>query len=1633
MKPRFCCSRGAVTAAFSFFLLLWIAQGLRAGLGNDNPNGPSGEYNGSITTAGYMDPFTGNAKRVIDDITVPGSMGAYPLKWSRTLNTRGAFVADIFGQSGAWTHSYCWGLGIWQQLPPEYEPGPEGGIRYPDGRTVDLYDAGGGYYRPMRRALDQVHEVVLKTGGGNYGAGYYDLLLGDGGKVKFRPVNEIGLVPVEIVDPYGLTTTLSWAPSPQGQPGKLVRVTEPGGRYLQINYTTRTWTDVWNYVHTYHLIDNVEAYDRIGGTRIESVRYTYTERQVGSMYGPVTVYDLSRADYDDGTYATYTYQPANVTENVNAVAWRLVSTCDDMRYNGPMRQIKYEYVTGGVPGGGSWGQIRAERNKLTDEIISEITYPPANQQEYTPGYYRRTETRGDGQTRVFQYGDSLGAPPPPTPFGELTRYSDFLGNHTNISYSFPNGVTRKSVRDARDFTTHIDRNATGLISRITYPGNAYVEYAYHNTYYLETSRNERGFETSHIRDGNNRIIRTNYPNGAYETFTYSNNFSQVLTHRLKNGAYQHFQYDGRGLLLAKTNPTANGDWQSALNSPAKTTYTYYTAADGKPGWIDRIKTETLPANGSNQTASETYEYGKNAGGLPVPGRGLVTKITHADGKWQAFGYDDYGNKLWEENELRQRTTYTYDAYKRLLTTTNPLNKTTTSSYELTNGNQNLSATLHTTAFVHLTTTPTGIQTENRYDENFRKVKTIQAFGTGSAATTLFDYDQVGNLTWVTDPLNRRTRTQYDARNRKISSTAAYGTALATTTTWSYDSAGNVTVIGRPDGTQQWKTYDALNRVLTDTVQHRDGDPPVNLTTRFVYNPSGTIQEVKDAKWQRTVFAYDASDRKTKMTYHNGQSQSWAYDNAANLKSRTTVGGNRQDFAFDNRNRKVGMTWSNNAEWANFGYDYASRLTSAQNAKPVTGTISTISRQYDAAGRLTLDQQAVNGLASKSVNYEYDDDGKQRHMWVTPAPTPSYDYTFSYDAMGRFEKISPTGGAAAFQYYYDAASNETRRYNWINSVDQTYPRDSLNRLWRRDVISSGGLLSREVYTYDRMSRVTEVARSDGKRDLFGYYLDGEMYWAQYGVTGPDMPGEGGDPDQDMPDTTDPWSGWTGDPEAEGVPPPEDPGDPPPPAPPPLELPAARTVSYSYDRAGNRVGMNDDGNPIWYTTNLLNQYTGVTGSSLSNGNEHEISAHNGVNYYYRNDERLIRVTGPATYDLAYDALSRCVKRTRNNVTTFYIYDGEKAILEYNSAGAIVGRNLYGKGIDENLHRAYGGQTYYFQQDRNGNVTHLTSASGTIVEQYKYDAFGAVTVYDGSGNLRTGGTFYNNRFLFTGREYAATYAGTYTPAFNFYEYRARAYNPTLGRFMSEDPKLFDGGDYNLFRYCHNDPLDLTDPMGLDAVSYDDQFNYFVQSAALNRNSLKGSYINVMSPSGVRNQNLSQQCAKGAQFMAGTALKTGMHGVPKTHSDASGKPQWFQGPRVGPNTNGMMIARGFVDGVYPSLSPQNTPRGQIVNHVGIQTTFDKNSGVVTVFDQAKGKALGNTPHDARKEGWYVVLVPKTVGPYQKQGDVLVPTAQPPSGNTQTQMDAAQIENQQGAIPDFGMLGGGPLGLGGPPRNSGR
>ncbi|MBX9585169.1 MAG: hypothetical protein K2X87_33090 [Gemmataceae bacterium] len=43
---------------------------------------------------------------------------------------------------------------------------------------------------------------------------------------------------------------------------------------------------------------------------------------------------------------------------------------------------------------------------------------------------------------------------------------------------------------------------------------------------------------------------------------------------------------------------------------------------------------------------------------------------------------------------------------------------------------------------------------------------------------------------------------------------------------------------------------------------------------------------------------------------------------------------------------------------------------------------------------------------------------------------------------------------------------------------------------------------------------------------------------------------------------------------------------------------------------------------------------------------------------------------------------------------------------------------------------------------------------------------------------------------------------------------YSPTLGRFITQDPIGFSGGDVNLYGFVGNCPTDMTDPSGLRGV---------------------------------------------------------------------------------------------------------------------------------------------------------------------------------------------------------------------------
>src|SRR4029077_849976 len=159
-----------------------------------------------------------------------------------------------------------------------------------------------------------------------------------------------------------------------------------------------------------------------------------------------------------------------------------------------------------------------------------------------------------------------------------------------------------AVQDANSNTTTYTRSSISwAITKITHPPTAsepqgsfitqeFTDEAH--PYFLKSRTDENGHQTVYHRDdpaNPNAITEKDYADGSSEAFTY-NSFGEILTHRMRNGAYQHFSYDGRGLLRAKTNPTWTSNHDNSLASDPITTYTYYPSGP----WTDRVNTETDP-------------------------------------------------------------------------------------------------------------------------------------------------------------------------------------------------------------------------------------------------------------------------------------------------------------------------------------------------------------------------------------------------------------------------------------------------------------------------------------------------------------------------------------------------------------------------------------------------------------------------------------------------------------------------------------------------------------------------------------------------------------------------------------------------------------------------------------------------------------------------------------------------------------------------------------------------------------------------------------------------------------------------------------------------------------------------------
>ncbi len=157
--------------------------------------------------------------------------------------------------------------------------------------------------------------------------------------------------------------------------------------------------------------------------------------------------------------------------------------------------------------------------------------------------------------------------------------------------------------------------------------------------------------------------------------------------------------------------------------------------------------------------------------------------------------------------------------------------------------------------------------------------------------------------------------------------------------------------------------------------------------------------------------------------------------------------------------------------------------------------------------------------------------------------------------------------------------------------------------------------------------------------------------------------------------------------------------------------------------------------------------------------------------------------------------------------YIYDGDNIIAEYDGSGILITKYIFGPNIDEPIKGLSPQGTVperYYHFDGLGSVTDLSNTSGQQVEHYVYNPFGKTKIYNASG-VKLSDSAYGNYYRFTARQWDTESS--------LYYYRARMYDPKLGRFLQADPVGYKA-DINLYRYCGNNSLNRVDPRGLEGT---------------------------------------------------------------------------------------------------------------------------------------------------------------------------------------------------------------------------
>ena len=250
-------------------------------------------------------------------------------------------------------------------------------------------------------------------------------------------------------------------------------------------------------------------------------------------------------------------------------------------------------------------------------------------------------------------------------------------------------------------------------------------------------------------------------------------------------------------------------------------------------------------------------------------------------------------------------------------------------------------------------------------------------------------------------------------------------------------------------------------------------------------------------------------------------------------------------------------------------------------------------------------------------------------------------------------------------------------------------------------------------------------------------------------------------------------------------------------------------FGYDRWGNRTGMWDATSGGTQIQSIAlqqsggaptNQITSVTASGATKNYSYDANGNlinDGAHVYTYDAENRLRTVDWGTSNqtsYVYDYANRRIKKYTNAMITYYVWEGNQVIGEYDSTGGTVYNYVYSGG--RLIARTGSGLINWYLRDRLSQRLVL-DANGNVIGRMAHLPFGEDFAESGT----------QEKHHFTSYESDSESGADY--AVN------RQYSQSIGRFMRVDPMAGSlGNPQSLDRYSYvkNDPIRLTDPLGLD-----------------------------------------------------------------------------------------------------------------------------------------------------------------------------------------------------------------------------